>query len=55
MNNGIIITHKPQADFGRYSVVIDGKSYHLTNDLNPSELLDTLGIPHTYKIITENS
>lgn len=48
-NNGIIITHKPNADMGKFTLMIDGKVYKITNDLNPSELLDILGIPHTYK------
>ena len=50
MNNGIIIKHSPAADFGKFTVIVDQKVYHISNSINPSELLDTLGIPHTYKI-----
>lgn len=49
-NNGIIIKHSPSADFGKFTLIVDGKVLSITNSINPSELLDTLGIPHTYKI-----
>ena len=50
----IEILHKPQATFPKYTLIMDGEVLHVTNSLNPSELLDLIGVPHNYKVEVPN-
>ncbi len=54
----IKILHKPQIVFPKYTIMYEeeGKKteiLHVANSVNPSELLEMLGIQHTYKIEVE--
>lgn len=46
----IVIIHKPQITFPKYTVRMDNKTIHVANSVDPSELLEKIGIPHIYKI-----
>ena len=51
----IEIIHKPTSDFPKFTVLVDGEVIKVANSINPSELLEDLGIPHIYKMETKVS
>jgi len=50
MFNNLVIKHKPNASMGKFTIILDDKILKISNEVNPSELLQLLYIPHVYEI-----
>ena len=50
---GIKILHRPNDSFPKYTIMFDNEVLLVANKVNPSELLELLGVPHVYQITAE--
>lgn len=53
MYQNVEITHLPQVVFPKYTVVIDGVVVKTANNIDPSEMLDLIGMPHKNTVIIQ--